>query len=121
MTNYVYILYNPELENTCIIVQTDSIKNSLSEANAGGKEKWIPYARFQTYSDTVIDDVYAIIRATGKEKDKTGICPRNGFRVNVSVNFLHHFFNKIERVFKYANNFEMVDEKGEPVPSVIIT
>lgn len=121
MTNYVYILYNPEIENTCIIVQTDSIKNSLSEANAGGKEKWIPYARFQAYNDTIIDDVYAIIRATGKEKDKTGICPRNGFRVNASVNSLHHFFNKIERVFKYANSFEMVDEKGEPVPSEIIT
>ena len=48
MTNYVYILYNPGFENTCIIVQTDSIKNSLSEANAGGKEKWIPYARFDS-------------------------------------------------------------------------
>ena len=116
MTNYLFFLYNPENEDTSIIVQTNSLKDSLSEANAGGKEKWIPYARIQTYYDPIMDDVYALIRATGKEKDKNGNCPRNGIRVNVSVQSLHTLFEKIERINRATRNWEFLDDQGEPYP-----
>ena len=114
---YIFVFGNDRFPTESVVGLTSSLKELLSQINAGGGT-WKPLCRFEVYEEHSINDFNYVFRLMGKINKKK--YPLNTFGVELPGEKTQQFFEKIAEGTQTPLQYCLVDENGESLTEYLL-
>ena len=109
---HIYIFRNEKYPDESVIGQTSSLKEFLSQLNAGGGT-WQAISQYEVFEPRAINDFNYVFRMMGKANKKKYLA--DSFGVDLNGDTTNQVISKIADATHTGGRFCLLDENGEPL------